>query len=72
LKEYLRERTLLLVLDNFEHLVAAAPVVTELLIAAPWLKVLVTSRASLHLSGKQEFAVPSWSCTTPNSCRRWR
>jgi predicted ATPase len=58
LKEYLRPRQLLLVLDNFEQLVAAAPLVAELLAAAAQLKVLVTSRAVLRLSGEREFVVP--------------
>jgi predicted ATPase/DNA-binding SARP family transcriptional activator/peroxiredoxin len=54
------ERTLagqpaLLVLDNFEHLTPSAPILTELLAACPQLDVLVTSRASLHLSGEHEY-----------------
>lgn len=51
----LRERHLLLVLDNFEHVLAAAPVISELLATCPRLKVLVTSRASLHLRGEHEY-----------------
>lgn len=47
----------LLVLDNFEHLMDAAPVVSELLSAAPRLRVLVTSRESLRLRGERHFAV---------------
>ena len=58
LKDYLRERRLLLVLDNFEQVLGAAPAVTELLAAAPGLKVLATSRAPLGLYGEQEFPVP--------------
>lgn len=58
LKDHLREKQLLLLLDNFEQLVSAAPVVAELLVAAPRLRVLVTSRTSLHLSGEHEFVVP--------------
>jgi predicted ATPase len=58
LKDYLREKRLLLLLDNFEQVVAAAPLVAELLAVAPRLKVLVTSRAALHLSGEREVAVP--------------
>jgi predicted ATPase/DNA-binding CsgD family transcriptional regulator len=53
----LRGRQSLLVLDNFEHLAAAAPLVAELLAGCPRLKVVVTSRASLHISGEQEFLV---------------
>jgi predicted ATPase/Tfp pilus assembly protein PilF len=58
LKHYLREKSLLLVLDNFEHLLTAAPLVTELLAAAPRLAVLATSREALRLYGEQEFQVP--------------
>jgi predicted ATPase len=54
LKDYLREKQVLLVLDNFEHVVAAAPVVAEVLAAAPRLSVLVTSRVALHLRGEKE------------------
>jgi predicted ATPase/class 3 adenylate cyclase/Tfp pilus assembly protein PilF len=58
LKDYLQERRLLLVLDNFEQVLGAAPAVTELLAVAPALKVLVTSRAPLGLYGEHEFPVP--------------
>jgi predicted ATPase/DNA-binding SARP family transcriptional activator len=58
LKESLCDRDLLLVADNFEQLVAAAPLLAELLAAAPRLKLLVTSRAVLHLRGEHEFPVP--------------
>src|ERR1700677_4739575 len=51
-------RPVLLVLDNFEHLVKAAPTVAELLAAGPNLKILVTSRAALHVYGEHEFPVP--------------
>jgi predicted ATPase/nucleoside phosphorylase len=56
--DYLREKRLLLLLDNFEHLLAAASLVSELLLAAPQLKVLATSRAGLRLAGEHEYAVP--------------
>jgi predicted ATPase len=49
---------MLLVLDNFEQVLPAATLVAELLAAAPRLKVLVTSRAVLHVSSEQEFPVP--------------
>jgi predicted ATPase/class 3 adenylate cyclase len=57
LAAYLRAKALLLVLDNVEHLLPAAPVVGDLL-AAPRLKVLATSRAPLNLRGEREFPVP--------------
>ena len=58
LLDYLREKQLLLVLDNFEQVTQAGPFVIELLRAAPRLKVIVTSRAVLHLYGEQELPVP--------------
>jgi class 3 adenylate cyclase len=65
IKESLRDKPLLLLLDNFEQLLPAAPVVTSLLEAAPGLKVLVTSRAPLRLRGEKEFAVPPLSMPDP-------
>jgi predicted ATPase/class 3 adenylate cyclase len=61
LKDYLHERRLLLLLDNFEQVLGAAPTVTELLTAAPGLKVLATSRAPLGLYGEHELPVPPLS-----------
>ncbi len=58
LVEWLGQRRLLLVLDNFEQVIEAAPNVAELLRAAPNLKVIATSRAPLHVSGEQEYPVP--------------
>ena len=55
LQDYLRDKQLLLVLDNFEQILAAAPLVGALLTECRRLKVLVTSRATLHLYGEQEF-----------------
>jgi len=49
---------MLLLLDNFEHLVQAVPTVAELLAVGPNLKILVTSRAALHVYGEYEFPVP--------------
>lgn len=57
LQEYLCDKPLLLVLDNFEQVVAAGPLISELLQAAPRLKVLVTSRTVLRLRGEHHFAV---------------
>jgi len=55
---HLAGKRLLLVLDNFEHLLPAAPLVAELLGACPALRVLSTSRAALHLSGEHLYSVP--------------
>jgi predicted ATPase/DNA-binding SARP family transcriptional activator/Tfp pilus assembly protein PilF len=56
--EHLRERRILLVLDNFEQLLPAAPFVADLLAAAPRLLVLATSRAPLRLAAEHEYPVP--------------
>jgi hypothetical protein len=61
----LRERRLLIVLDNFEHLLAGAPVVTQLLQATSALRILVTSRSSLRISGEQECPVPPLAVPDP-------
>ena len=58
-------REALLVLDNFEHLLAAAPLVADLLAACPGLNVLVTSRERLHLRGEQEVAVGPLAVPAP-------
>ncbi|HEU4415378.1 MAG TPA: protein kinase, partial [Candidatus Angelobacter sp.] len=58
---------ILLVLDNFEHLLQAAPVVSELLAMAPHLKIVVTSRAPLHVYGEHEFAVPPLAMPAPRA-----
>ena len=58
LKSYLRARRLMLLLDNFEQVMGAAPLVAELLRAAPGVVALVTSRMVLRLSGEHEFPVP--------------
>jgi predicted ATPase/DNA-binding CsgD family transcriptional regulator len=55
LKAFLHEKAFLLVLDNFEQVVSAAPDLTELLRSCPLLKILVTSRAALHLQGEHLF-----------------
>jgi len=61
LKAYLRSRQALLVLDNFEQVLAAGPQIAALLAAAPALKALVTSREMLHLYGEHEYEVPPLS-----------
>jgi predicted ATPase/serine/threonine protein kinase len=58
LQDSLRARMLLL-LDNFEHLIQAAPMLTEMLEAGPRLKIMVTSRAALHVYGEHEFPAPA-------------
>jgi len=57
LKDYLKDKNILLLLDNFEQLIPAAPLVAELLAAAPGLKVLVTSRILLNLRGEHELPI---------------
>jgi predicted ATPase/DNA-binding SARP family transcriptional activator len=57
----LADQEMLLLLDNFEHLLAAAPEVAALLEAGPRLRLLVTSRASLRLAAERHFAVPPLS-----------
>src|SRR5215472_6647963 len=58
LQAALREKHLLLVLDNFEQVVAAAPSLVEMLGLCPRLKLLVTSREILHVRGERVFLVP--------------
>ncbi|MDQ2652126.1 MAG: LuxR C-terminal-related transcriptional regulator [Chloroflexota bacterium] len=65
LLEMLGYRSHLLVLDNFEHLLAAAPFVAEMLAAAPGLRLLVTSREALHLRSEVEITVPPLALPDP-------
>jgi predicted ATPase len=58
IKPYLRPREFLLILDNFEHILPAGDLVADLLAGAPRLKILVTSRAALHIYGEHEYVVP--------------
>jgi predicted ATPase len=58
LRLHLRERSLLLVLDSFEHVMLAAPELTDLLASAPEIKLLVTSTAVLHVYSERELVVP--------------
>ena len=65
LLEYLRPRHTLLLLDNFEHLLEGAPLITAILQAAPQVKVLATSREKLNLNGETIFTLsglqfPDW------------
>jgi predicted ATPase/DNA-binding CsgD family transcriptional regulator len=57
LKDFLRDRQMLLLIDNFEQVISAAPLLTELLSACSELKLLVTSRETLRVRGEQEFPV---------------
>src|SRR5258706_4178102 len=58
LQACLRDQHLLLLLDNFEQVMAAVPELSNLLAGCPHLKILVTSRAVLHIHGEYEFPVP--------------
>lgn len=58
LKAALRDKRLLLVLDNFEQVMAAAPLVTDLLAGCPRLKAIVTSREAVHARGEHVLPVP--------------
>ena len=69
LQEFFQTRQMLLVLDNFEHLLMAAPLLSELLQTAPDLSILATSRAKLRLYGEHEFVVPPLSLPTPENPR---
>ena len=63
----LRERQILIVLDNFEHLLAGAPVVTRLLQETSALRILVSSRSCLRVSGEQECPVPPLAVPDPDA-----
>src|SRR5262249_9505308 len=65
LKRFLRERQLLLVLDNFEQVLPAAPAVGAFPAAAPKMTVRVTSRAILHVRGEKEHAVAPLATPDP-------
>lgn len=58
LKDYLQNKSLLLLLDNFEQVISAAPLIAELLAACVQLKILITSREGLRISGEREYPVP--------------
>ncbi len=64
---YLHAKNLLLVLDNFEHLIAGAALITEMLEAAPGVKILVTSRERLNLYGEVTYPVAGMALPTHKS-----
>jgi predicted ATPase/class 3 adenylate cyclase len=65
-KDHLRHRELLQVVDNFEQVAEAGPMIEELLTAAPELRTMVTSRVVLSLRGEQEYAVPPLEVPDPD------
>jgi non-specific serine/threonine protein kinase len=67
LQDYLSPRHLLLMLDNLEHLLDAAPVLAELLASSPRLTLLCTSRMRLGISGEHVFTVPPMTLPEPGA-----
>lgn len=65
LEEHLRDKHMLILLDNFEQVREAAPLLGTLISSAPLLKVLVTSREALHVYGEYEFHVPPLALPLP-------
>jgi len=65
LKAFLRDKHLLLLLDNFEQVLEASPALVELLLACSSIKILVTSRAVLRVEGEYEFSIPPLSLPDP-------
>jgi predicted ATPase/class 3 adenylate cyclase len=65
LADYLRDKDMLLIADNFEQVLPAAPLLADLLAAAPGLTVMVTSRSVLHLSAEHEYTVPPLAIPDP-------
>jgi predicted ATPase/DNA-binding XRE family transcriptional regulator len=56
--QFVEDKQMLLLLDNFEQVISAATFVAELLAASPWLKILVTSRVALRVRAERQFPVP--------------
>ena len=67
LKDFLGNKTLLLILDNFEQLASAASMTSDLLVAAPGLKLLISSRIVLHIRGEHEFALSPLAIPDPSN-----
>jgi predicted ATPase/class 3 adenylate cyclase len=70
LPSFLAERVMLLLLDNFEHVIGAVDVVTGLLRDAPTSRIIVTSRAPLHVTGEQEYPVGPLGRTDTSAATR--
>jgi predicted ATPase len=70
LKDFLRNKQSLLVLDNFEQIISAAPLMTELLNTCAELRILVTSREALRLRGEHEFPLAPPSSYSYNAYKR--
>jgi predicted ATPase/Tfp pilus assembly protein PilF len=69
LKSYLQDKHTLLVLDNFEQVLEASPMLAGMLESAPHIQALVTSRTLLHVRGEHEFKVPTLQIPEPNTDR---
>src|SRR5687768_2304789 len=69
LKFALREREFLLILDNFEQILPARTLIIDLLATLPQLKVIITSRAALHIYGEHEFIIPRLAITDMESVK---
>jgi predicted ATPase len=57
IRQHFRDQHALLLLDNFEHVLDAAPIIAQILSASPRLKIMVTSRSALHVAGEHLFSV---------------
>lgn len=66
LQNFLRERQILLILDNFEQVITAAPLLDELIRTAPLLKILVTSRVALRINSENELIIPPLAVPPPS------
>ena len=66
IQDHLADKDLFLVLDNIEQVIDAAPIVPELMGAAPELRMIVTSREALRVRGEQEYAVPPMAVAHPS------
>ncbi|HZJ46023.1 MAG TPA: protein kinase [Pyrinomonadaceae bacterium] len=71
MKEFFRGKHILIVLDNFEQVISAAPLITDLLASSLTLEFLVTSRAALHLRGEHEFPVLPLAVPDPKRLHTW-